>query len=47
MLRTLFKKGWKAIRQQVKAINTPWGGVQLSEPAPDLTFSPALRTNGS
>jgi hypothetical protein len=41
MLRTLFKKGWKAIRQQVKAINTPWGGVQLSEPAPDLTFARA------
>jgi hypothetical protein len=44
MLRTLFKKGWKAARsilRRVRAINTPWGGVQLSEPAPDLSFARA------
>jgi hypothetical protein len=44
MLRTLFKKGWKAaasILRRVRAINTPWGSVQLSEPAPDLSFARA------
>jgi hypothetical protein len=44
MLRTLFKKGWKAARsmlRRVRGINTAWGGVQLSEPAPDLSFARA------
>jgi hypothetical protein len=44
MLRTLFKKGWKAgasILRRVRVINTPWGGVELSEPTPDLSFARA------
>ncbi len=44
MLRTLFKKGWQAagsILRRVRSINTPWGGVQLSDPAPDLSFARA------
>jgi hypothetical protein len=44
MLRTLFKKAWEVARsilRRVRAINTPWGGVQLSEPAPDLSFARA------
>jgi len=44
MLRTLFKKGWKAaasILPRVRAIHTPWGGVQLSEPGPDLSLARA------
>jgi len=44
MLRTLFKKGWKAggsLLRRVKALDTPWGGIQLFEPAPDLSFARA------
>ncbi len=44
MLRTLFEKGWKAgaeFLRRVRAVNTPWGGVQLSEPAPDISFARA------
>ena len=44
MLRTLFKKGWKAggsILRRVKALDTSWGGIQLFEPAPDLSFARA------
>jgi hypothetical protein len=44
MLRTLLEKGRKAaasILRRMRAINTPWGGIQLSEPPPDLSFARA------
>jgi hypothetical protein len=41
MLGALFKRGWKtaaSILPRVKAVSTPLGGVQFSEPAPDVSF---------
>jgi hypothetical protein len=41
MQHSWVKKGWKVVAQaarRISGINTPFGGVQLSTPAPDTSF---------
>jgi hypothetical protein len=44
MLHSWFKEGWKAMArnaQRITGITTPYGGIQLSAPAPDTSFQRA------
>ena len=44
MLRSWFKKRWKAVTRtarRITGISTPVGGIQLSAPAPDASFARA------